>query len=205
MSISTVSDLRNAIAGYLDINLSEVTSEVNDFIALAEARHRREIRLREMLTRESLTVNARNVSLPTGFLEAINIRLLTSPVTVLCELTAHQITIEREETTGKPAYFSITSDIEFDRTPDESYSGEITFYKELDALDDTTTTNTLLELYPDAYLFAALAEAYTYQLDEQRAAFWEAKYVAARNAINLQASASRRVGPLVARVQGSTP
>lgn len=203
MSISTVSDLRNAIAGYLDDDT--LSAEVNDFIALAEARHRRDIRLREMLTRESLTVDARNVSLPTGFLEAINIRLLTSPVTVLCELSVHNITVEREETTGKPAYFSITSDIEFDRTPDESYSGEITFYKALDALDDTTTTNTLLTLYPDAYLFAALAEAFTYQMDDQRAAFWEAKYATTRDAINQQAIKSRRVGPLVARVGGPTP
>lgn len=203
MSISTVSDLRNAIAGYLDDDT--LSAEVNDFIALAEARHRRDIRLREMLTRESLTVDARNVSLPTGFLEAINIRLLTSPVTVLCELSVHNITVEREETTGKPAYFSITSDIEFDRTPDESYSGEITFYKALDALDDTTTTNTLLTLYPDAYLFAALAEAFTFQMDDQRAAFWEAKYATTRDAINQQAIKSRRVGPLVARVGGSTP
>jgi hypothetical protein len=203
MSIASVSDLRNVIADYLDDDT--LSTQVDDFIARAEARHRREIRLREMLTRASLTVDARNVSLPTGFLEAINIRLLTNPVTVLYEVSLHQMTVEREDSTGKPRYYTIASDIEFDYTPDQSYSGEITYYQELDALDDVTTSNTLLTTYPDAYLFAALAEGFSFQMDEQRAAFYEAKYAATRDAINAQAASSRRVGPLVSRINGSTP
>lgn len=203
MRISTVAELRASIADHLDDDSLE--SQINDFIAIAEARHRREIRLREMLTRASLTVDARNVSLPTGFLEAINLRLLTSPVTVLTEVSLHELTLEREDTTGKPCLYSIASDIEFDRTPDESYSGEITYYQSLTALDDDNTSNALLSVAPDAYLYAALSASAPYQMADERLPVWESMYVSARNALNAQARASRRVGPLVSRVHGRTP
>lgn len=203
MSISTVADLRNSIADYLDDGT--LSDQIDNFIVLAEARHRRELRMREMLTREALTVDARNVDLPTGFLEAVNIRLLTDPVTVLQELSLHEMTVTRSETTGKPAYYSILSDIEFDKAPDQSYSGQITYYKAFTALSDSNTSNTLLTTYPDAYLYAALAASAPYQMADERVALWESLYRDARDRINMQASASRRVGPLVSRVHGATP
>lgn len=202
MSLDTVAGLRAAVADYLD---DDLTDQINDFISIAEARHRREIRMREMLTRASLTVDARNVSLPTGFLEAINLRLLTDPVTVLSEVSLYEMTTIRVDTTGKPAYFSIASDIEFDRTPDQSYSGEITYYQAFTALSDSNTSNTLLTTYPDAYLYAVLAASAPYQMADERVQVWEALYRDARDAINMQASASRRVGPLASRVYGATP
>lgn len=203
MSIATVTELRSAIADYLDDdNLSD---QINDFIAIAESRHRREIRMRQMFVREALTVDARNVDLPSGFLEAINIRLLTSPVTVLQELSLHEMTVEREESNGKPRYFTIVSDIEFDKLPDSSYSGQITYYKALTALDDDNPSNILLTTYPDAYLYAALAASAPFQMADERLPLWESLYRDARDRINQQASASRRVGPLVARVHGKTP
>lgn len=203
MSIATVSELRNAIADYLDDE--NLSTQIDDFIVLAEARHRREIRMREMLTRASLTVDARNVDLPDGFLEAVNIRLLTDPVTVVQELSLHEMTVIRSETTGKPIYYTVTSDLEFDKPADQSYSGEITYYKAFTALDDDNTSNALLTTYPDAYLYAALSASAPFQMADERLPVWEAMYVSARDAINAQASASRRVGPLVSRVHGATP
>lgn len=202
MSILTYSELKAAIQDYLDDDLA---SQTEDFIALAEARHRREIRMREMLTRASLTVDARNVSLPTGFLEATHLRLLTDPVTVLTEVPLHELTMVRQETTGKPAVYSITSDIEFDRAPDETYSGEITYYQAFTALSTTNESNALLTTYPDAYLYAALSAAAPYQMADERMPVWESMYIQARDGINAQATKSRRVGPLVSRVHGRTP
>lgn len=203
MSISTVSELRDAVADYLDDDT--LSDQVNTFIALAESRHRREIRMREMLTRAPLTVGARNVSLPSGFLEAVNIRLLTNPVTPLQEVSLTQMTGLRVETTGKPAYFTIMSDLEFDKAPDQSYSGEITYYQALTALSDAEPSNVLLTTYPDAYLYASLSAAAPFLMHDERIAVWEALYANARTAINEQASASRRVGPIVSRVFGATP
>lgn len=203
MSLDTVSGLRNSIADYLDDDT--LSDQIDDFIALAEARHRREIRMREMITRDALTVDSRFVSLPNGFLEAMNIRLLTDPVTVLQEVPVYEMTVTREETNGKPSFFAIASDIEFDRSPDQSYSGQITYYKALTALSDANTSNTLLSLYPDAYLYAALSASAPYQMADERLRVWEALYRDAVQRINAQANASRRVGPLISRVHGRTP
>lgn len=203
MSISTVADLRNAIADYLDDD--GLSSQINDFISLAESRHRRDIRMREQIVREALAVDARNVSLPSGFLEALNLRLLTDPVTVLQEVSLHEMTVARKETTGKPSLFAIMSDFEFDVTPDESYSGQITYYKAFTALDDTDTSNTLLTLAPDAYLYAALSASAPFQMADERVQLWESLYQQAVQGLNNQARNSRRVGPLVSRVYGRTP
>lgn len=203
MSIATVSELRSAIADYLDDDT--LSNQIDQFIVIAESRHRREIRMREMFTRAALTVDARNVSLPSGFLEAINLRLLTSPVTQLQEVSLAEMTRLRREVSGKPSYFSIASDIEFDVAADSSYSGEITYYQALGALTDDNTSNVLLTTYPDAYLYAALSASAPYQMADERLPVWEAMYAQARDSINKQANASRRVGPLVSRVRGGTP
>jgi len=202
MSITTVAGLRAVIADFLD---DDLTDQIDDFIALAEARHRREIRMREMFVRESLTVDARNVDLPTGFLEAINLRLLTDPVTVLQEVSLHEMTVARQEVSGKPSIFCIASDIEFDKAPDQSYSGQITYYKALTALSDDNTSNDLLTLHPDAYLYGSLVASAPYQMADERLVVWESLYRDAVQSINKQANASRRVGPLISRVRGRTP
>jgi len=126
-------------------------------------------------------------------------------VTRLEEVSLPEMTAIRQEVNGRPAYFSIASDIEFDVVPDASYSGEITYYQSLTPLSDADPSNVLLTTYPDAYLYAALAASAPYQMADERLAVWEALYRDARDMINRQAAASRRVGPLVSRVSGRTP
>lgn len=203
MTISTVSELRASIADHLDDD--GLSDQINDFIVLAESRHRRDIRMREQIVREPLTVDSRNVDLPSGFLEALNLRLLTDPVTVLLEVSLHEMTDLREETTGKPAFYTIMSDLEFDKSPDQSYSGQITYYQSFTALDDGNTSNTLLTTAPDAYLYAALSASAPFQMADERVQMWEGLYRQAVAGLNDQARKSRRVGPLVSRVHGPTP
>lgn len=202
MSFDSVSDLRNEIAGHID---ESVTSQIDTFIRLAEARHRRDIRMREQLTRADLTVDARNVALPTRFIQATEIRLLTDPVANLQDLPFDEMTQVRSETTGQPRYFTIGPDIEFDVVPDQSYSGQITYYQAFTALDDSNTSNTLLATYPDAYLYAALAASAPFQMADERFAQFDAMYRQIAADINTTAARSRRAGPLVSRVHGSTP
>lgn len=201
--MTTYAQLQADVANYLDDD--GLSSEIVGFIRIAESRHRREIRMREMLVREPLAVAGRNVALPEGFLEAINLRLLTSPVTVLSEISIHEMTVARQEDPGKPSAYCITSDFEFDRAPDSAYSGEISYYKALTPLSDDAPSNVLLATYPDAYLYAALSASAPFQMADERLAVWEAMYRDARDAINAQANASRRVGPLVSRVHGLNP
>jgi len=203
MAITTYSELKTAITDHLDRD--DLSSQVDNFIDLAEARFKREIRIREMIEREALTIDERYESLPTGCLEIINLRLLTNPVTVLQELNIHEMNRVRSEGNGKPRRFSIHEQIEFDVTPDQSYSGEVIFYEELTALSDANTSNALLAKAPDAYLYASLLASAPFLLNDERIAIWGGLYKDAKDELNKQARGSRRVGPLISRVAGATP
>lgn len=202
MALTTYSGLKQAVADFLDIDAGD---QVDDWIDLAEARHKREIRFRDMLVTAEIDVYDRTAELPTGFLEALSFRLLTNPLTVLRELNLHEMNRARREAETRPSFFTIRDEIEFDVIPDDSYIGEMVYYKTLTALSDSNTTNALLTEAPQLYLFAALAESAPYLANDERIAVWEAKYIAAREAFLDQYRKSRRVGPLYSRVSGPTP
>jgi hypothetical protein len=203
MAVDSYSNLKTEIADHLDRD--DLTSKVDTFIDLAEARHKRDIRIRELITRGSITVDARYEDLPTGFLEAINFRLLTDPVTQLEYKSPAELTLYRQETTGKPKYYTIGAQFEFDRAPDSSYSGELLYHKAATALSDDNTSNPILVRAPDAYLYGALIAAAPYLQHDERIDVWANLYRSAIDALKQAARQERAVGPLVSRVRGPTP
>jgi hypothetical protein len=203
MALDSYANLKTAIADHL--NRSDLTSQIDDFLDIAEARHKREIRIREMLERASITVDDRLEDLPTGFLEPVSLRLMTSPVTVLTYVAPYEMTRLRNESTGRPAYFTIHDKIEFDVEPEESYTAEMLHWKALTPLSGAATSNALLVLAPDLYLYASLVAASPFLLADERIPVWNALYMQGKEAVNAMARASRKVGPLVSRVAGATP
>lgn len=208
MSLDTFANLKTSIADHLDRD--DLTSYIPDFITLAEAMHKRSpqkggIRIKEQMTREALTINARQVSLPTGFLGAVTLRILTTPVTLLSYVNYHEMNRLRDETNGKPAYFTVSSEFEFDRTPDSSYSGEIVYWKAETALSDENTSNNILAADPGAYLYGALAAAAPFLMDDPRIPVWKGLYAECARGLNGLTTDSRTAGPLVSRVAGDTP
>ncbi len=202
MSVDTYDNLKTELANHLDRD--DLATGIDTFIDLAEARHKREIRIREMVTREALTVADRQEALPSGFLEMIHLRLLTSPVTVLSEVNIYEMTRQRLESTGKPSkYVLYGNEIEFDKSPDASYSGEIIYYKEVDPLSVSNTTNDILTRAPDLYLYGALLAAEPFLMNDERIQTWTAFYSSAMDAIN--AMDKKLAGPLVSKVVGATP
>lgn len=202
MSIDTYSELQTAVSNWLERD--DLSSRIPEFIELAEANIRRDVRIAEMLTRSSLTVNARQISKPTGYLEALNIRLLTDPVTVLTNVNLNEMTRLRKSTTGKPLYFTVHTEIEFDRSPDQSYSGEIVFFKAIDPLA-TTSTNNLLTNAPDIYLYGSLLAAEPFLMNDERVVLWKTLYQQAVDNINQRTIQSRHPGPQYSRVIGAGP
>ena len=73
------SSLKSTIASYL--GRSDLTSQIPDFIQLAEERLRRDLRTRQMLVvaRADTTSGTETVGLPTDFLEMRDVHLRTTP------------------------------------------------------------------------------------------------------------------------------
>lgn len=179
MALATYTDLQASIAGWL--NRSDLTSVIPDFVALAESRIARDLRIRKQVTTASLSTvaNTQGVTLPTDFLELENISLSsTTPPAALSVVTPEQLDRKYPFNTaaGQPVVYALLGDsILFGPTPDAVYTVSIDYYARLTALA-TTPTNWLLTNHPGIYLFASLSEAHLYMMDEQRAALFEQKY-----------------------------
>lgn len=205
MSLDSYAALKSEIGDWLDRD--DIDTQIDTFIDLAEARHKREIRIREMLARQQASIDAQYEVLPSGFLQMRELRLLTTPVTTLEPVSPQEMTRRRSRRwitqTGRPCAFTVHKEIEFDVTPDQTYTAEMVFWQELTPLSDSNTTNALLTRASDAYLFGALVASGPFLEQEERLPTWEATYVAARDDINKM---DRNVsGRLVSRVAGATP
>lgn len=203
MAITTYAELQTAIADHL--NDAGLAVKAPEFIALAEARHKREIRIRDMIKRSRATLNGRYLALPSDYLEAIGFVLLTDPVTTLTEVTPFEMARIRKNTTTTPAQFTVHEEIEFNVSAANTLTGELVYYGSLGALSTSNTTNALLTRAPDAYLYAALAAAAPFMLEDARIPVWETLYARARDDLMALDRRGRRIGPLMPRVVGGTP
>ena len=178
MALSTFTELKDAIADWLD--RSDLTARIPDFIALAEARINRELRIRPMEVRSTMTTTAGNqyFNLPGGYIQMRNIQLNTNPTTSLEYITPEMLDrLYGSSTTGKPrAYTLIGDEIQLAPIPDSAYTLEMAFYEKFTALGDgtsgTVTSNWLTTNAPDILLYGALMEAEPFIKNDERVAVW---------------------------------
>ena len=199
MAISTYSELKTAIASWLD--RSDLTDIIPDFIALAETRHKRDFKIRRMETRVTANTIADTeyYTLPDNYVAMRNIKLNTDPKTPLDFLTPEIMDrLNAGSSTGKPKAYSIKgNDIQLRPIPDGVYEIEIAYYKHFTALSDSNTTNDMLTNHPDAYLYGALVEAEPYLMNDKRITVWQQFYDRAK--VDIIASNERD------RHSGTTP
>ena len=177
MSITTYSELKTAVANFLA--RTDLTDQIPDFIQLAEARMSRELETRSQEKRATATLTADDeyVALPTDLREVREVKLNTSPNTVLEYRSPTALDSQFTGAGGKPQAYSIVgNEIKFRPIPDSAYTAEIVYIGSLDALSDSNATNTILSRHPDAYLSGALAEAYVYLMDDARAQLYDGKF-----------------------------
>jgi len=175
MAFSTYSELKTSIANFLARD--DLTSQIPDFIRLAEARMSRELDARSMEKRATATTVAGDgyISLPTDLREIRNVQLNTDPVKTLEYYTVQMINTDYAgQGQGKPKAYSIVgTEILLKPTPDAAYTLEIVYGENVQALSDEDTNNTILLRHPDAYLYGSLMNAYTYLMDEARASQYD--------------------------------
>lgn len=171
MSIATYAELQTAIGDWL--HRTDLTARIPDFIKIAESRINRELRLFSMENAATLATNTtdRFATLPTGFIEAIDLTLYTEnyPQTLT---QAPLVRINGRGTTVKtiPRQYSISTNIIFDVISDQVYSCSLRYYKKLDLATDLS--NSVLTTYPDIYLYGALLASASYVNNDARLGTW---------------------------------
>ena len=196
MSITNYSELKTSIANFLARD--DLTTQIPDFISLAESRMSREMNARSQEKRATATLTSGDayVSLPTDLRSIRLVKLNTSPKEVLEYYTPAKLDeLYASNAQGKPrAYTIIGGEIKFAPEPDSSYTAEIVYQEGVPDLSDSNTSNEILTRHPDAYLYGSLAAASVYLMDDQKTTVYEQLFTRAIDEVKREEERSKQAG-----------
>ena len=197
MAIGTFAQLKTATANWLD--RSDLTDRIPEFIALAEARFNRVLRIRDMETVStaiSTAAGTREYDLPTRFVQMKEFHLSTDPITPLAYITPEMMSrMQAGSSKSKPQVFTIIADkVRLGPNPDAVYTTSMLYYKAFAALSDSATTNDMLTNNPDVYLYGTLLEAEPFIMNDERVPLWLAAFEKAVSDIQNQDNKDRHSG-----------
>jgi len=184
----TYDELKTQIANYL--NRSDLTSQIDIFIDTTEAELNRKLRDKDMIKRATATADGQYLTLPTDWLEVINVEITSGDFTPLFQQSIESLDIFRRannNSSGQPKYFAIVDGtLELAPTPDTSYTLQLTYYGKITALSDSNTSNFVLTNHPDVYLYGALKQASIYLMEDDRVQMFTAQFELALEEMRMQ-------------------
>lgn len=204
MPFSTYAELQTSIQNWIDRpDLS--AAQIQDFIALGEARIYRDARIRAMEAALSDTIASGVIAVPADYVAMKVAYVDGSPTTKLTRQDADYIyrKYPTRSSDTKPKYFAQEGgNFIFGPYPDSAYTIKGTYYKRLPALSASNTTNWFTSNAPDVLLFASLAEAWSFIGDDEQEAKYDNRYQKAVNMVNLEDKRERRSGSAMSSTPG---
>lgn len=183
MAITNYTELKASVADWL--NRADLTAQIPDFIALAEARFNRTIRTRDMIKRDTATTSNQFVPVPSDWLGTYQLEL--DPMTTgtpwenLRYISPDEASLMKARSAVGPTRAYTIIDGKFELIPAPNYNSTtgtatvnltLTYYSKIPVLSDTNTSNWLLTKAPDLYLYSALLNAAPYLANDERIAVW---------------------------------
>jgi hypothetical protein len=214
--ITDYTTLQAAIVEYLARDQdATLIARIPTFIQLAEAKFNRQLFVRQMEQRSTALTDALSsepefISLPSDFQSMRRVRLSDVTGKPALEfrsgLQMDDYRFSSGNLAGQPKYFTIFGDeIELAPTPDSATTIEMVYRKNVPALS-SNSTNWLLTLAPDIYLYGALLESAPYIKEDARIQTWGLGFSAALDGLNnLGLTSTFNAGPMVMRMSGVTP
>ena len=185
MAIATYADLKTAVASWL--HRSDLTTQIPDFIALAESRLRNDVRCRAMEQTSTGSLSATTVAFPTRLAETRRVMLDNDPLYYM-----DPVAFQQNEYGNYGAYTLNGQNFVF---PKAAGTYSIDYYQWFAPFSSGTDTNWLLTNHPDIYLYSAIMEGALYVREEF--GMWEQKYRAAL--ARLRAAEFNHGGPMQVR------
>jgi hypothetical protein len=176
-AFTSYDNLKTNIADYLA--RSDLNDKIPMFVALAEKRLNRDLRLRQTLQQSTYTLDSGfQVPTPTDFLEMKDIHIDANPIVNLNFKTVSQFyRLDNVSGSGNPINYTLVSN-NFVLAPRPTGSSVInmTYYKIPKILSDTNASNEYLDVCPDLLLYASLVESAPFLMNDERLTTWEALY-----------------------------
>jgi hypothetical protein len=176
MALTNYTTFTATVESYLARN--DLTSVIPDFVQLAQLRLSRDLRTERMLKVATTSPSDNKVAFPSDFLELREMHLQGNPP-ILLEFQTPDLFFRNGQTTlsGRSHYFTMLgTEFQFAPSQDTSYTVQILYYAQPTFISSTTASNLFLAYYPDALLYATLAEAEPYLYNDPRIATWSALY-----------------------------
>ena len=185
MSISNYSELKSAVAKWIHRN--DLASIITDFIMLAESKIYDEIRTSHVESSFSYTISSGSFIVPSGYVELKYAYVESSSIQKLSRKDPEWIfsNYPSRESTGVPKFIARDGEsFILAPYPDSNYTIKGSYYKRLESLSETNTSNWLTDIYPDLILSASCAEAAEYARDSEALGYWSGKYESIKARIN---------------------
>jgi hypothetical protein len=182
--ITSYATLQASIASFL--HRTDMTDIIKELIADAEIRIANDLRIKAMEDAYSEAIASGSVALPSGFIEWKFLYVDGDSSQKLERRDEEWIYTNYPSRSGggKPVFFAREGEtLIFGPYPDSAYTVKGRYYKKLDALSDSNTTNWFITNAPDLLRYAALCEAAIYINNDARMAALESKYTMAKERI----------------------
>jgi hypothetical protein len=207
MAINTFTNLKSAIADFL--NRDDLTSAIENFIALTESQINRDVRHWKMETRSSGQQSAGDEysQVPNNWMETIRFHVTdngTSPLDLMSRKAMEDKRAGAEDTTGTPRYYThADGQFQLYPTPSAETNTELLYYAKPTALSSSNADNWLLLEAPDVYLYGALLHSAPYLGEDERLVIWAQMYGAAVTQLNQSSEKARYSGSgLTLKIRG---
>jgi len=204
MPLTTYEELKATITNFS--HRSDLSDVIDDFIDLAEDKIDTDLKLRtnELRAIATATVDTRFLALPDRFYKMRSLTInkqsdatdeTEGSVTMAIYKTPQAMTEAVRTTTGRPQYFTVTSQLEFERPFDFAYTLEMSYFSNLVPLSSSNTTNDVLTNYPMLYFYGSMLFLSEYEKDNEQVIKYEQLFDKAMAKANKQ-DRKGRYGPV---------
>lgn len=204
MAIDTFSSLKQAVERWS--HRTDISDVIDNFIELAENEIDKRLMLRNNELRATATMSTtdRFLALPDRFLKMRRLTLVNGSLNYeIAYRGPEQMTIQ--DSAGRPKFFTVGSQLEFDRTADSAYTLEMQYFSRLVPLTSSNTSNDTLTDYPDLYLWGCLTQLALWEKDAEQAMLYQGKFDRAMELANKQEYKGRYGTAPRMMKEGSTP
>lgn len=203
MNLTTYAGLQEAIASYL--GQDNLSSQIPTFIAIAESRAARRIKVRDQESVWTGTVTAGNstIALPSTFRGFRSVHIDGDPVYQLEHVTPEQL-YQYSTGEGRPKVFTVIgSNMTFPADSDGTYIVKGVMYVSPSSIATTTTGTFFTTRAPELLLYGSLQAAAEYIQDDEQVQKWGALFDQALTELQYETN-REKYGPIpVARTEGA--